>query len=186
VEGHGEHANQRLSFGLRERAHICNLARDVCWSNRIGMVMVGTLIAESLRVGAVIEGIPFVTTKLARSDVGDVDASQPLTWTFIEFEVAEDDAERLALVLETSLQRPGAWYCDFRSDEETFVVFADRTFRYPRGDRAGRAEATAFGRSVGVPEGAARLARLTRIELPIGARDRALRASTQATTGGTR
>jgi hypothetical protein len=116
------------------------------------MVMVGTLIAESLRVGAIIEGIPFVTTKFARADVGDVGAMQPLTWTFLEFEVAEDDAERLALALEASLQRPGGWYCDFRNDEETFVVFADRTFRYPRGDRAGRAEAIAYGRSVGVPE----------------------------------
>jgi hypothetical protein len=122
------------------------------WSNRVGMVMVGTLIAESLRVGAVIEGIRLVTTKFARADVGDVSASQPLTWTFIEFEVAEDDAERLALALEHSLQRPGGWYCDFRSNDETFVVFAERTFRYPRGDRAGRAEATQFGRAVGVPE----------------------------------
>jgi hypothetical protein len=121
-------------------------------SNRVRMVMVGTLIAESLRVGAVIEGVAFVTTRVARADVGDVDARQPLTWTFIEFEVAEDDAERLALALEGSLQRPGAWYCDFRSNDETFVVFADRTFRYPRGDRAGRAEAIEYGRSVGVPE----------------------------------
>jgi hypothetical protein len=116
------------------------------------MVMVGTLIAESLRVGAVIEGVPLVTTRLARGDAGDVRARQPRTWTFIEFEVAEADAERLALALESSLQRPGGWYCDFRSDDETFVVFADQTFRYPRGDRAGRAEATEYARSVGVPE----------------------------------
>jgi hypothetical protein len=116
------------------------------------MVMAGTLIAESLRVGVVIQGIAFATTKLARADVGDVDAGQPRTWTFIEFEIANDDAERLARALEAALQRPGGWYCDFRSDDETFVVFADRTFRYPRGDRAGRAEATEYGRAVGVPE----------------------------------
>ena len=116
------------------------------------MVMVGTLIAESLRVGAVIQDISFATTKLARADVGDVNAGQPLTWTFIEFEVADDDCERLARVLEAALQRTGGWYCDFRSDDETFVVFADRTFQYPRGDRIGRAEATAYGRSVGVPD----------------------------------
>ena len=116
------------------------------------MVMVGTLIAESLRSGAVIEGIPFATTRLARADVGDIDAGQPLTWTFIEFEVADDDAEPLARALEAALQRSGGWYCDFRSDDETFVVFADRTFRYPRGDRTGRSEATEHGRSVGVPE----------------------------------
>jgi hypothetical protein len=116
------------------------------------MVMGGTLIAESLRVGAVIEGISFATTKLARADIGDVEAGQPLAWTFIEFEVADDDAERLARALEVSLERRGGWYCDFRSANETLVVFADRTFRYRRGDRAGRAQATEYGRSVGVPE----------------------------------
>jgi hypothetical protein len=31
-------------------------------------------------------------------------------------------------------------------------VFADRTFRYRRGDRVGRGEAIEYGRSVGVPE----------------------------------
>jgi hypothetical protein len=116
------------------------------------MVMVGTVIAESLRGGAVIEGIPLLVTKLARADVGDVRAGQPLTWTFIEFAAADDDAERLAGLLEAALLTQGGWYCDFRSDDETFVVFADRTFRYLRADPAGRAEAAEYGRSVGVPE----------------------------------
>jgi len=35
---------------------------------------------------------------------------------------------------------------------ETFVVYAGRVFRYPSGDKAGRAEAEDYGRSVGVPE----------------------------------
>jgi hypothetical protein len=116
------------------------------------MVMLGTVIAESLRDGAVIAGIPFVTTRLARAEMGNVDVGQPRVWTLIEFEIADDDAALLARALEGALEGEGGWYCDFRSDDETFVVFADRTFRYPRGDQAGRAEATAYGRSVGVPE----------------------------------
>jgi hypothetical protein len=47
---------------------------------------------------------------------------------------------------------PEAWYCDFHSEDETFVVFADRVFRYPRGDKAGRESAEDYARSVGVPE----------------------------------
>jgi hypothetical protein len=39
-----------------------------------------------------------------------------------------------------------------RSEDEAFVVFADRVFRYPRGDTERRAEAEEYGRSVGVPE----------------------------------
>lgn len=54
--------------------------------------------------------------------------------------------------LSRSLDPEGGWYCDFRTTRETFVVFARRVFRYPRGDEQCRAEAEAYGRSVGVPE----------------------------------
>ena len=113
---------------------------------------VGTLIAESLQVDAVIAGVQLVVTKIARADVGDVAAGQPRTWTFIEFEVSDEDVDALARSLETALRREGGWYCDFRTEAETFVAFAGRTFRYARGDAAGRADATNHGRSVGVPE----------------------------------
>jgi hypothetical protein len=114
--------------------------------------VVGGLIAESLRVGAVLADVPLTVTRISRADVGDVDAGQPRTWTFIDFEAADTDAERLARSLEGALEARGGWYCDFRSDTETFVVFAGRTFRYPRGDASGRAEAADHARSVGVPE----------------------------------
>jgi len=116
------------------------------------MSLAGVLIAESLRVGGVLDGVVLTVTKVSRSDLGDVDAGQPLTWTFVHFEAADEDADRLASGLERALERAGGWYCDFRNDDETFVVFAGRTFRYPRGDEQGRAAATAYGRSVGVPE----------------------------------
>jgi hypothetical protein len=116
------------------------------------MALVGALIAESLRLGEVLEGIPLSVTKISRADLGDVDAGQPRTWTFVEFEAADSDAVALASTLERVLERVGGWYCDFRNDDETFVVFAGRTFRYPRSDETGRAAAVEYGRSVGVPE----------------------------------
>jgi hypothetical protein len=116
------------------------------------MPIVGGLIAESLRVGAVLDGVPLTVTKISRSDVGDVDAGQPRTWTFFEFEARDDDALRLAGALEGALAAHGGWYCDFHDETETFVVFAGRTFRYPRGDEQGRADAADYARSVGVPE----------------------------------
>jgi hypothetical protein len=114
--------------------------------------LAGTLIAESLRVGSVLEGVRFIVTRVSRADVGDVEAGQPRTWTFLDFEVPDEDADRLALGLERALESRGGWYCDFRSDTETFVVFAGRTFRYTRGDASGRAEVAGYARSVGVPE----------------------------------
>ena len=47
---------------------------------------------------------------------------------------------------------PGGWYCDFRNDTETFVVFAGRTFRYARWRRARSRPVAEYARSVGVPE----------------------------------
>jgi hypothetical protein len=99
-----------------------------------------------------LDGVPIVVDKLVRTDCGDVTVGQPLTWTFVEFHVDVDRlemwAERPSQVLDDAV----GWYCDFRSSEETFVVFAGRVFRYPRGDGEGRARAADYARSVGVPE----------------------------------
>jgi hypothetical protein len=112
----------------------------------------GALIAESLRIGAKLDDLALTVTTISRADLGDVGAGQPRTWTFIEFEAPDAEAERLIRALERALSPIGGWYCDFRNDTETFVVFADRSCRYPRGDRDGRDAAAAYGRSVGVPE----------------------------------
>jgi hypothetical protein len=61
-------------------------------------------------------------------------------------------AEDLAQVLSHVLERDGGWYCDFRSNNEVFVVFCDRVFPYRRGDPAARSTAEDYARSVGVPE----------------------------------
>jgi hypothetical protein len=116
------------------------------------MVAEGVLIAESLAVGLGLDGIELTVTAISLDDFGDVAAGQPLRWTMIHFSVPSADAPALASLLSTALDRALGWYCDFRSPDETFVVFAGRIFRYPRGDRDGRAEAEAYARSVGVPE----------------------------------
>jgi hypothetical protein len=115
-------------------------------------MLTGTLIAESLRIGSVLDDLAIAVRKISRADVGDVAARQPRTWTFFEFEAEDSDAERLAEALSGALETVGGWYCDFRNDHETFVVFANRGFRYPRGDQDGRAEAAEHARAVGVPE----------------------------------
>ena len=71
------------------------------------MVVVGTLIAESLHVGALIDTVVLTATKIQRANVGDVDAGQPRTWTLIEFEASDEDAARLAKALERGLQGGG-------------------------------------------------------------------------------
>jgi len=112
----------------------------------------GTLIAESIRAGAELGGVRLVTREIRRSPQGAVPAGQPEVWTLIEFEAEEPDAAILADALAKVLDAEHGWYADFRTRDETFVVYSGRVFRYPRGDSGGRAEAMAYGRSVGVPE----------------------------------
>jgi hypothetical protein len=111
----------------------------------------GTLIAESLQVGATLADVSLVVRGVRRYDVGDVPAYQPSVWTALEFDVADGDGEVLARAFASVIAEPG-WYVNFSSDSETFVVYHGRVFRYPRGDAAGRAEAQAHGRAAGVPE----------------------------------
>ena len=90
--------------------------------------------------------------KVNRGDAGDVSAGQPITWTFIEFAVDDQNLADLVEGISRSLDPVGGWYCDFRTPEETFVVFAGRVFRYIRGDLKARAEIEAYALSLGVPE----------------------------------
>jgi hypothetical protein len=112
----------------------------------------GVLLGESLRLDAELEGVALEVSKVYRRPAGDVEAGQPELWTFFEFEVPAEAAEDLAERLSRTLKAEGGWYCDFHSDEEMFVVFAGRIFRYPRGDRAERERTEEYARSVGVPE----------------------------------
>ena len=73
-------------------------------------------------------------------------------WTVVGFEADDGVADVLAQSLSDSLLAEGGWYADFKTGREHLVVFAGRIFRYRRGDQAGRAEAIAYGRTVGVPE----------------------------------
>lgn len=114
------------------------------------MSFTGILLTESLRTGASLN-LPFTVSRLWVADAGDPGAGQPKRWTFIEFRVSEAAVDRLVADLSSALAA-GPWYCDLRSHDETIVVFAGRSFRYPRGDRSARASAEAYARSVGVPE----------------------------------
>ncbi len=113
-------------------------------------VLRGAIVAESLRLGGLIEGIPLVVLKLERVDAGL--GEQPAHWTLLSFEAADSDGDRLADALADALECVGGWYADFHSNTEVTVVFADRIFRYARGDKDGRANVADYARSVGVPE----------------------------------
>jgi hypothetical protein len=110
------------------------------------------LIAESLRVGAELTGVPVRVVRIWRGRVGTAADGQPTLWTVLDFEAEDGQAAALAAALSEALDPAGPWYVDFATAEVAFVVFAGRVFRYSRGDAAGRAAAAAYARSIGVPE----------------------------------
>jgi hypothetical protein len=69
----------------------------------------------------------------------------------IEFEAAGHDAPALAHLLSRVIDPQLGWYCDFRTETETFVAFGGKSFQYGRGDSAERAKVEQYARSVGVP-----------------------------------
>lgn len=114
-------------------------------------VIRGAILAESLKVGTDFGGHGMRIIRCARYEVTGAADYQPPIWTLIEFEAAAGVSDALASELAGSLLSPG-WYANWNSDTEASVVFPGKVFRYPRGDQAGREEAQAHGRSVGVPE----------------------------------
>lgn len=110
----------------------------------------GAIVAESIRLGASVEGVPLIVRKPERLDAGV--GEQPREWTLVWFEARDEDGDRLAVALSDALEVKGGWYADFHSDSAVTVVFARRVFRYRRGDASERAKVADYARSVGVPE----------------------------------
>ena len=113
----------------------------------------GYVIGESLRPGAVFQPPGLRLRNVTRLDVSaSASPTQPGLWTLVEWETDSDDVSGLAQALAEALEPGNGWYADFTVGDERVVVFAQKVFRYRRGDQAGRAEAIAYGRSVGTPE----------------------------------
>jgi hypothetical protein len=115
----------------------------------------GTLIAESIRVGAVLDGPGFAVREIRRVEAdlsdGQRAAGLPDRWTLVAFEVGDEQAAELASAMASALDSPG-WYADLHTAERSFVVLPGRVFAYARGDAAGRAAAGALARDHGVPD----------------------------------
>ena len=109
----------------------------------------GLLLKESLKDEGVLDIVR--VTKIEVWDIENAEDWQPKRWTAVSFE--GDDNQAYAVVEKLSQAMKPAWYANLSNGTHVYVVFADRFFKYVKGDRQAREEAQAYAVSAGVPEG---------------------------------
>jgi hypothetical protein len=110
-------------------------------------MLTGLLLKESLVDPRVLDRLHI--TKTETWNVANAAADQPDVWTAVSFEVDDADADRMVERLSRVLK--SQWYIDARLGAEVIVIFPDRIFRYPRGDRNGKTEAQTYALAIGIP-----------------------------------
>ena len=104
-----------------------------------------------MRSGSSLEDLNATIVKVGRHTVANAAPNQPKAWTVVTFETSLD-ADKLAAEFSEILDdRPAVWYTHFRAEEEMFVIFPHRIFRYRVGDKMGKTHAQDYARSIGVP-----------------------------------
>jgi hypothetical protein len=90
-------------------------------------------------------------TKVERWELGDAGLPGPPVWTATYFEGDVTEADETAEAISAAMVK-SHWYANIHCPEDEIVIFADKAFRYPRGDAMARSAPEEYARSIGVPE----------------------------------
>jgi len=108
----------------------------------------GLLLEESLTDLGVLDLVEVTQTEVW--DVDNAEAGQPEQWTATSFQGETDQAGEVAEALSRAM-RP-AWYANFSTETDVYVIFSRRVFSYTKGDKEARETVTRYALSVGIPE----------------------------------
>jgi hypothetical protein len=75
---------------------------------------------------------------------------QPPVWNVVIFENDDDNIEAVLQALSRCIKE--RWFVDISAESKKYIVFKNKIFGYDRSSMTVKAEAIAYGRSVGVPE----------------------------------
>jgi len=112
------------------------------------MKFTGLLLKESLEDLGVLDLVEIISEE--KWDIKNAADFQPKVWTAIRFEGDLDKVEEIAEKMGKAMK--SRWYLNIGTDDEEFVVFQNKVFRYKKGDEEGRKRAQEHGRSFGIPE----------------------------------
>ena len=109
----------------------------------------GLLLKESLRDEGILDIVQ--VTKVEAWDVGErVENWQPDRWTAVSFEGDDAQADEVGEKMSRAIKPK--WYANFSTESHAYVVFADRVFKYVKGDSEARVRAQQYAISVGIPQ----------------------------------
>ncbi len=109
------------------------------------------IITEGMRPGSSLSELHATLLRVERAEASNAESDQPKVWTIVTFDSALEPDRLAAKLSEVLDSNPRSWYSHFQAGTETYVVLPGRVFHYPVGDRARKAEAQEYARSVGVP-----------------------------------
>lgn len=90
-------------------------------------------------------------TRVERWEPGEADAPGPPVWTATYFEGDEAHADEVAAVVSKAMV-DSYWFANIHCRQDEIVIFADKVFRYRRGNVTARKAPEDHARSKGVPE----------------------------------
>lgn len=114
-------------------------------------VYTGVIIEESLADKAVLDEMHIASTKIV-----------PVTerhktpwvkqWTFLNVEMPEGKAEKIAEKLSKSLEAEHSWYADYKNDRYHFIIYRGKIFKVDLKNPVMYKEAKEYGISIGIPD----------------------------------
>ncbi len=119
------------------------------------MAYLGTIIEESLSDKSVLADMKITSTKV--EPVTEEDKHQTpwiKQWTLHKVEISDEKAQAIAGKLSRLIDKEHAqaWYVDFKTDTEHYIIFLDKVFHITdRTDKAQYDEAINYGIAFGIP-----------------------------------
>ena len=107
----------------------------------------GLLLKESLKDKDVLDLIQI--TKTETWNVDNATDFQPKIWTAIYFEGDESKIDFIASKLSQSLKE--RWYINISTENDAYVIFPNKIFKYTEGDKQKEREAIEYGKSLDIP-----------------------------------
>lgn len=112
----------------------------------------GVIIEESLVDASALKDVKILSTKVEEATEHHK-TPWVKQWTLHAVEIAEDQAPDVADELSKALDHDHAWYADYKTETEHYIIYADKIFHITdRTDSKQYQAAKDYGISLGIPE----------------------------------